>query len=1407
MATMRKIGATIALEGESAFKKSVSACTTSLKTMKSELSLVSKQYADNANSLEALQAQHDALNKVLEQSQRVEQETASALLNSQQNYAKAGDQLDEYRKQLTDAEKALNDMLDAQSKTGDVDDSAVKAQQDEVQRLTDMIARGEKEYEKAGNNIEAWQQKLNAARGEVIDLKRQIAENEKYMEEAKNSTDGCATSIDQYGKKVKEAGDKSSKAMKDAADAAKEASDKMGTFFTAEKIEEYAGKISEAFQSVVSSAYEASVAIEEGYDRIAKNTGATGTELEQFKSIANNIYGNMPMEMEQIGDTIGQVNQRFNVQGDTLEALSTKFLKFADITGADIPENVGLAQRVMDAFGDDASKASDYLDVLAYTAQQTGADIGELQENTLEQSAALQELGVDSMAAINFMGKLQTSGIHTEAAMGALEDAYDTCKEQGKDFASTLLEVQDELLNNENEAEANQKAYDLFGESFAKVASAIRNGQVDFRDLANSMNVLDDASGAVDNTFEDTTHTWDDMTVAINNLKKVGAEMVDEVLDVAAPAVQTLADVLGEANDAFQSMPEPVQKTVTTVGLLTTTCGIVVPKLISVLQTVKALKEAGTVSKQIDDLRKAIDKLRTVDKAADTVSDVADSVENLTDIAKTATTGKGSIKDVAEAVEDVTDAARKADTVSDVAESVKNVSSAASSGSGAMSKFLSSLKGITGIAAPIIAVLTACGIAFKENTDAIVESDESLMNYFDTADEYIEKSKEMAKSSSDVKDEYEKTIAEIQSKGDISEPIEEALKELQEQTSKTNSDIDQMGILVDKLNTLYPDLGLSIDNITGKLYQNGKEVEDITVLLSKYRAEAEAAAKVDYAKDSYTELTNNQLQQKINAKQIELLKKQREEIENADIVDDGKGGVLLGGGSIGNGASVRGAWAKHKELDGIDDRINELRDANEGLAESEKELQLQVQATEEVLREEENAKESNASTTEDTARIVTGLGDTVDNTANQYMELVRRIQESDGDLDAVAASFGENETALKELFNNTTVAWQNSHDTIKSGLADEVASLSENSGAWASYRDSVLDSLQTTSSMFEERTTDDSVTWDTMMGNLTANADAYAQWNENVNSILTSARYANDEAFREIANTIMLGGIDSSEYLQQFVDNVDLSTAQASDDIQQFAEMQGVQDTFAANMANLQTATENGTGAIAAAFDNTKTEAENSLQGLATSMQEQADLYNNFVQYTNDIINDQRYLTDANFREYANTLMAQGIAGAEQVKALWDGMKSGSAEVDQAVQAYATMRDAEDAYADTISSMEVATNTGMDNIVTIVGNSGEAWKIAARNNSDLMASGIDMDKLERTVTLMSSKANNAIERTFADEETKSEVKSAGYDVGYNYGEGVLNGCNDALNGEIDGAPLATLLRQDVINALGREFED
>ena len=51
MATKRKIGATIALDGEKEFRSAVTKSTSALKTMKSEMSLVENQFKGQQNTM------------------------------------------------------------------------------------------------------------------------------------------------------------------------------------------------------------------------------------------------------------------------------------------------------------------------------------------------------------------------------------------------------------------------------------------------------------------------------------------------------------------------------------------------------------------------------------------------------------------------------------------------------------------------------------------------------------------------------------------------------------------------------------------------------------------------------------------------------------------------------------------------------------------------------------------------------------------------------------------------------------------------------------------------------------------------------------------------------------------------------------------------------------------------------------------------------------------------------------------------------------------------------------------------------------------------------------------------------------------------------------------------------------
>ena len=54
----------------------------------------------------------------------------------------------------------------------------------------------------AQGRVTDWNKKVIQAEADVRKNSKALEENRKYLEEAKNSADGCATSIDEFGKSV-----------------------------------------------------------------------------------------------------------------------------------------------------------------------------------------------------------------------------------------------------------------------------------------------------------------------------------------------------------------------------------------------------------------------------------------------------------------------------------------------------------------------------------------------------------------------------------------------------------------------------------------------------------------------------------------------------------------------------------------------------------------------------------------------------------------------------------------------------------------------------------------------------------------------------------------------------------------------------------------------------------------------------------------------------------------------------------------------------------------------------------------------------------------------------------------------------------------------------------------------------
>lgn len=1309
----RRIGATIALDGESSFKKSVSACNASLKTMKSEMALVNEQFKGQANSMSALQAKHEVLEKTLNKSVDLQSELEKALENSQKNYASAGEQLDNYRKQLDTATSALADLEKQQSENAD-DSLAqqIKEQKEEMERLTDIVTRGEKAYAKAESSVETWQQKLNDAKTQVVRLQREIDTNNSYMDEASRSADGCAHSIDEMGRRIKESTAQTSTSVE-------KLTDDVESFFTVDKVTEYADKVSEAFQQVAQSAYDALQDLDEGYDTILTKTGASGDTLAGFTKIADRIYGDLPSAMSDIGIAVGEVNTRFGSTGDELDDLSRKFLKFSNINGTNLNGTIDGVQASMSAFNVEAKDAGKVLDVMNKSGQNTGVSMDALQSTLLQNASAFRDMDMDIYQSIDFVSRLEKSGLDTAQVMSGLKKAYQTSAREGKSFQDSLSDIQETLMHSEDSVSANKKAVDLFGKSYANIATAVRDGRLSFTNMSDSMSLLKDSTDSVNQTFDDSLDTWDEMGVAINNLKQIGGRMMSDIMDIAEPGVELLADGLETVRDGLDALPDPLRKTVSSVVLIGGAVGIAGPKLFAFSKTIQALKSANGAS-----------------------------------------------------------------TLAGLAKGISGVGTASTVASAGTATFSASVKSIITTLGPHVAIIGGACMVLKALTDADEEYVESLKKedttlgvVMERATQYVEKLDEVKNAMSTAISDSDREIAEISAKRDVAQPLVSSLEKLQKQSHKTDTDIQVMKRNVAELNGVYPDLNLSVDETTGAFQSNGKAVNDLSSYLDDYAKTAERVAKENSL--------NNLLQKKIDAEvDFELSKQNREELERKMNKELAKAGLTFDEWQNKNLAQK--FWLNLNPVDGLTttSAFNEMYHEWLELVDAQNALNDEYIETEDRIRilrgeigaTDETLKKSTDDTKEHT-KSWTGAGEEVDRAAQKYVDLGVKMREFDGDIKAVSESFTEEEEALKQLFESTVALWDSTHTEIMAGLGNEVTSLSDSMGKWQEYKSQVYDSISSVSSIFKEREADETKSWASMTNGLVSNMNAYELWNQNVNAILESARYQNDEAFREIANKIMLSGIESADYLDSFVQNVSLSTTQAKDDIRNFTNLSGETEQYASQMASLKSATEESLNGIASVFDATKTEAQRSLEELSTSLTEKAEQYTQYSDVAQSLVESERYKTDEGFRTMVNTLLQQGMAGAGVLSELWTAMESGNAEVDTLLGSFQNFESAMSGFADVTASTEVALQSGMNNMVSIVDNAGEALKISMMNDEILMASGLTGEHL-------SSAVDSAVSKTISQmnsAETQQDAYSAGESVGRQYAKGIQAGMDSVLD--------------------------
>ena len=281
--------------------------------------------------------------------------------------------------------------------------------------------------------------------------------------------------------------------------------------------------------------------VDTGLDTIVTKTGASGDALEEMSDILKNITTEIPTGFETAGAAIGEVNTRFGVTGDELEDLSTKFIKFADLNDQDVSSSVDSVSKMMAAFGMETEDAGRVLDALNVVGQQTGVDVGQLSDMVAANAAQFQEMGLSAEEAASLLGSMSMAGLDSSTAMMGLKTAMKNATEDGITLDEALQDFAETMQGNGTESEKLAAAYELFGtRGGAAIANAVENGELD---LASFTSSLGDFEGSVDDTFANTKGPMDDFQTTLNELKILGADIVD----AAGPALSDILERVGSA--------------------------------------------------------------------------------------------------------------------------------------------------------------------------------------------------------------------------------------------------------------------------------------------------------------------------------------------------------------------------------------------------------------------------------------------------------------------------------------------------------------------------------------------------------------------------------------------------------------------------------------------------------------------------------------------------------------------------------------------------------------------------------------------------------------------------------------------------------------------------------------------
>lgn len=401
--------------------------------------------------------------------------------------------------------------------------------------------------------------------------------------------------------KLKAALDETNEALKEQGDVSIDTAKKLQKIEEAgEKVSNVGKKMSVGVTAPIMAAGAAGLAafseVDEAMDTIIQKTGATGDVADRLSTSFENVGSNTHIELQTVGEAIGEVNTQFGFMDKKLEDSTDYLLKYADINNTDVSQAAIYARQSIEAYELSYDDLNDVLDVTTKTSQNTGQSVDDLMKKAIDGAPQIKQLGLSFDEGVTLIGKFEQAGVDSSTMLSKMSKASVVYAKDNLSLQDGLKGTIDSILNAKDETEALRIANEVFGKGSDKMVDAIKRGTFTLDDLAK---VAKESGGAVADTFAETEDPIDAANRAMNNAKFALADVGESVQISLLPFFEMAIDALKSFKGWWDSLDQGTKNWIITLAGIAAVIGpalVVIGTLMSSVTKITAgVKDLATV--------------------------------------------------------------------------------------------------------------------------------------------------------------------------------------------------------------------------------------------------------------------------------------------------------------------------------------------------------------------------------------------------------------------------------------------------------------------------------------------------------------------------------------------------------------------------------------------------------------------------------------------------------------------------------------------------------------------------------------------------------------------------------------------------------------------------------------------